>query len=152
MYSQADKGKAMVLPVVRYGGESWTIKKAKCQRIDAFKLWYWEDSWRSLGQQGDQTSQSLGKSTLNTCWKDWCWSWSSSTVGPLEKSLMLGKIEGRGEEGVRGWDGWMASPMQWIWTQANFMRWWGTGRPGVLQSMELQRVRHGWMTEQQLFC
>ena len=40
-----------------------------------------------------------------------------------------------GEENVRGWDGWMASPMQWMWTWANFRRWWGTGRPGVLLSM-----------------
>ena len=54
-----------------------------------------------------------------------------------------------GEEGIRGWDGWMASPMQWLWTWANFGRWWGApGRPGVLQSMELQRVGHNWATEQ----
>ena len=39
-----------------------------------------EDSWESLGQQGDQTSQSLRKSTLNTHWKNWCWSWSSNTL------------------------------------------------------------------------
>ena len=71
-----------------------------------------------------------------------------STLGALEKSLMLGKIDSRGEEGVRGWDGWMA---QWIWTWANFRRWWGTGRPGMLKSMGSQRVGHDWMTEQQLF-
>ena len=39
-----------------------------------------EDSQESLGQQGDQTSQSYGKSTLNTHWKDWCWSWNSSSL------------------------------------------------------------------------
>ena len=51
--------KAMVFPVVIYGCESWTIKKTKCQRIDAFKLWCWrrEDSWEFLGLQGDQMSQ-----------------------------------------------------------------------------------------------
>ena len=49
--------KAMVFPVVMYGYESWTIKKAECQRIDAFELWVGEDSWESLGLQGDQTSQ-----------------------------------------------------------------------------------------------
>ena len=49
--------KAMVFPAVIYECESWNIKKAKCQRTDAFKLW-WEDSWESLGLQGDQTSQS----------------------------------------------------------------------------------------------
>ena len=50
--------KAMVFPVVMYGCESWTIKKAECQRIDAFKLWCWEDSRESLGLQGDPTSPS----------------------------------------------------------------------------------------------
>ena len=50
--------KAMVFPVVMYGCESWTIKKAECQRIDAFELWCWKDSCESLGQKRDQTSQS----------------------------------------------------------------------------------------------
>ena len=50
--------KAMVFPVVMYGCESWTIKKAECQRIDAFELFAREDSWESLGQEGDQSSQS----------------------------------------------------------------------------------------------
>ena len=61
-----------------YRCESWTIKKAEGQKIDAFKLWFWEDSWESLGQQEDQTSQSWWKSTPN--WKDWCWSWNSNTL------------------------------------------------------------------------
>ena len=50
--------KAMVFPVVMYGCGSWTIKKTDCQRIGAFELWCWKDSWESLGQQGDPTSQS----------------------------------------------------------------------------------------------
>ena len=50
--------KAMVFPVVIYGCESWTLKKVEHQRIDAFELWCWEDSWESLGLQGDQASQS----------------------------------------------------------------------------------------------
>ena len=62
---------------------------------------------------------------------------------------MLGKIEGRGEEGIRGWDGWMVSPMQWTWTWTNAGGWWGTGRPGMLQSIESQKVGHGWANEQQ---
>ena len=52
--------KAMVFPVVMYGCESWTIKKVECQRIDAFELWFWRDSWESLGLQGDQTSHLKG--------------------------------------------------------------------------------------------
>ena len=50
--------KAMVFPVVMYGCESWTIKKAECQRLDAFELWCWRRLLRSLGLQGDLTSPS----------------------------------------------------------------------------------------------
>ena len=50
--------KAMVFPVVMYGCESWTVKKAERRKIDAFELWCWRDSWESLGLQGDPTSPS----------------------------------------------------------------------------------------------
>ena len=72
--------KVMVFPVVMYGCKRWTIKKAECPRIDAFELWYWRNSWESLGMQGDPTSLSSRKSILNIHWKDWCWSWSSNTL------------------------------------------------------------------------
>ena len=53
-----------------------------------------------------------------------------------------------GGEGVdRGWDGWMASPTQWTWVWVSSANWWWTGKPGVLQSMGLQRVGHDWATE-----
>ena len=52
-----------------------------------------------------------------------------------------------GEGDDRGWDGWMASPTQWTWICVNSRSWWWTGRPGVLQFMGSQRVRHGWATE-----
>ena len=55
------------------------------------------------------------------------------------------KVGGEGDD--RGWDGWMASPTQWTWVRVNSGSWWWTGRPGVLQSMGLQRVRHNWVTE-----
>ena len=84
LLTKAHLVKAMVFPVVMYGCESWTVKKAECWRIDAFELWCWRrllrvpwtDSWESLGLQGDQTNQSYRKSVLNIHWKDWCWSWS----------------------------------------------------------------------------
>ena len=63
----------------------------------------------------------------------------------LEKTLMLGKIEARGEGGNRGWDSWTASLTQWTWVWAN----WRTGKPGVLQFMESQRIKHDLATEQQ---
>ena len=50
--------KAMVFPVVMYGWEIWTVKKAECQRIDAFELWCWEKTRESLGLQGNPTSPS----------------------------------------------------------------------------------------------
>ena len=53
-----------------------------------------------------------------------------------------------GEEGIREWDGWTASLIQWTWSWVIFGRWWGTGRPGMLQSMGC-KVRHDWVTEQQ---
>ena len=68
----------------------------------------------------------------------------------LEKALMLGKIEGKRRRGWqrmrwlddRGWDGWMTSLIQWTWVWANSGRWWKTGKPGMLQSMGSQNVRH----------
>ena len=93
--------KAMVFPVVTYGCESWTVKWS-AEELMPSNCGAGEDFWGSLGQQGDKTSQSKGKSTLNTLWKDWYWSWNSSilviwfsSADSLEKFLMLGKIEGR---------------------------------------------------------
>ena len=64
----------------------------------------------------------------------------------LEKTLMLGKIEG-GRRRRWGLGGWMASPTQWTWVSVNSGSWWWTERPGVLQSMGSERVRHDWATE-----
>ena len=58
LLTKVRKAKAMVLPVVMYGCESWNIKNAERQRIDAFELWCWRRLLRVLGLQGDQTSQS----------------------------------------------------------------------------------------------
>ena len=66
----------------------------------------------------------------------------------LEKTLMLGKMEGRRRRrGDRGWDGWMASLTRRTWVWASSGSWWWTGKPGVLQSRQAQRVRHDWATE-----
>ena len=60
-----------------------------------------------------------------------------------------GRLKAGGEGDNREWDGWMASPTQWKWVWVNYRSWWWTGRPGVLQPMGSQRVRHDWATEQQ---
>ena len=100
-----------------------------------------EDSWKSLGKRGDQTSQSEERSTLNIQWKNWCWSWSSSILviwcdemTHWKSPWCWDRLRAE-EEGVRGWKGWMASLMQWTWTWANSGGWWGKGKPGVLQSL-----------------
>ena len=65
--------KGMVFPVVMYGCESWTVKKAECQRIDAFEMWCWRRLfWESLGLQGDPTSPFWRRSALGFLWKEWC--------------------------------------------------------------------------------
>ena len=65
----------------------------------------------------------------------------------FEKTLILGKIEGRRRRGWRGWDGWMALLTRWTWVWVKSRSWWWTGRPGVLQFMGSQRVGHDCVTE-----
>ena len=73
----------------------------------------------------------------------------SKWANSLEKTLMLQRWRAGGEEGDRWWDGWMASPTQWIWIGANSGRQWRIGKPGVVQSMGSQRVGHDLATEQE---
>ena len=72
--------KAMVFPVVMYGCESWTIKKAECRRIDAFELWCWRRLLR-VPWTARRSNQSILKETSPGCsLEDWCWSWNSNTL------------------------------------------------------------------------
>ena len=88
---------------------------------------------------------------LNIHWKGWCWSWNSSTLATWCKELTHWQrpwcretLKAGGEGDDRGWDGWMASLTQWTWVWVNSKSWWWTGKPGVLQSLVSQRVRHDW--------
>ena len=72
--------KAMVFPVVMYGGESWTIKKAEHWRIDAFELWYWRRLLRVLWTARRSNQSTLKRSVLDVHWWDWFWSWNSNTL------------------------------------------------------------------------
>ena len=65
----------------------------------------------------------------------------------LKRRWCLERLKARGEVDNRGWDRWMASVTRWTWVWASFGSWGWTGRPGVLQSIGLQRVRHNWVTE-----
>ena len=139
--------KDMVFPVVMYGCESWTIRKAECQRIDGFELWCWrrlespldckeikpvhpkgDQSWLFIGRTDAESSNTLATwcKKLIHLKRLWCW-----------ERLKAG---GGGDD--RGWDGWIVSPTQWTGVWESFRSWWWTGKPGVLQSMGSQTVRH----------
>ena len=146
--------KAMVFPVIMYGCESWTIKQAEHWRIDAFDCGVGEDSWEFLGLRGDPISPCYRRSVLSVHWKDWCWSWNSNTLATWCKDLTHWKrpwcwerLKAGGEGDDRGWDGWMALLTLWTWVWVDSGSWWWTGRPGMLQFMGLQRVRHHWEAE-----
>ena len=70
--------KAMVFPEVTYGCETWTIKKAECQRIDASELWCWRRLLRAPWTARRSNQSILKEISLNSHWKDWYWNWSSN--------------------------------------------------------------------------
>ena len=146
--------KAMVFPIVIYGCESWTVKKAERRRIDAFELWCWRRLLR-VPWTARRSNQSILKEISPGCslegmmlklklqyfghlseelthWKRlWCW-----------EGLGAG-----GERVHREWDGWMASLTQWTWVWVNSGSWWRTGRPDMLRFMGSQIVGHHWATQ-----
>ena len=143
----------MAFPVVLYGCESWTVKKAECWRIDAFELWCWRRLLR-VPWTAKRPNQSILKEIspgislegmmlklklqflATSCeelthWKRlWCWE----------------GLEAGGEGDDRGWDGWMASLTRWTWVWVNSGSWWWRERPGLLRFMGSQRVGHDWAT------
>ena len=107
--------KAMVSPVVMYGCESWTIKKAECQRIDAFELWCWRRLLR-VSWTARRSNQSILKEIISGCsleglmlkLKLQYFGHLMQRADSFEKTLILGKIEGRrrrGRQRMRWLDG-----------------------------------------------
>ena len=146
--------KTMVFPVVMYGCESWTVKKAECQRIDAFELC----RWRRLSRV-PWTARRSNQSILKEISPDYSLEGLMLKLklqylghlmrrtDSLEKILMLGKIEDgrrRGCQRMRWLDGITGSMDMSL---SKLQSWWWTGKPGVLQSVGLQRVWHNWGTE-----
>ena len=137
--------KAMVFPVVMYGCESWTVKKAEHWRIDAFELWCWRRllkvPWTARRSNQSilkeisplvfigRTDVEADSNTLAT----WC-----EELTHLKRPWSWERLKAGGERDNRGWDGWMASPTRWAWVWMNSGCWWQTGRPGVLRFMGLQ--------------
>ena len=135
--------RTMVFPVVMYGCESWSIKKAEHWRIDAFELWCWRRLLR-VPWTARKSNQSVRKEISPEYSLDGlmlkqfghllCLTWTVS----LEKTLMLEKIEGGREGDDRRWDGWMVSLTWRTWVWINSGSWWWTDwfqiRKGVCQA------------------
>ena len=112
-------------------------RKLSAKELMLLKCGVGEDSCESLGLQGDPTSPSSRRSVLGVHWKDWCWSWNSNTFVTWCEELTHWKrpwcwerLKEGGEGDNRGWDGWMASLMQWTWVWVGSRSWWWTGKPG----------------------
>ena len=123
-------------------------------RIDAFELRCWRrllrvpwTAWRSNQSILKEINPRISLEGMMLKLKLQYFGHLMRRVDSLEKTLMLGGIGAGGEGDDRGWDGWMASPTQWMWVWVNSGRWWWTGRPGVLRFMGSQRVGHDWATE-----
>ena len=146
--------KAMVFPMVMYGCESWTVKKAEHQRIDAFELWCWRRLLR-VPWTVRRSKQSILKEISCGCslegmmlklklqyFGHFMWK-----VDSLERLWCWDGLGAGGEGDNTGWDGWMVSLTRWTWVWVNSGSWWWTGRPGMLRFMGSQRVGHDWATE-----
>ena len=141
--------KGVVFPVVVYECESWTIKKAECQRIDAFELWCWRRLFDSpldckeilpVHPKVNQSWIFIGKTDVEAetpiLWppdvKNWL-IWKDPDDWKDPERLKAGEEGGDG-----GWDGWMASLTQWTWVWVNSRSWCWTARPGMLQPVGSQ--------------
>ena len=139
--------KAMVFPVVIYGCESWTVKKAERQRIDAFELWCWRRLLRVpwIARRSNQSilkeiNPGISLEGMMLKLKLQYFGHLMRRADSLERLWCWEGLGAWGEGDYRGWDGWMASRTRWTWVWVNSGSWWWTGRPGVLRFMGSQRV------------
>ena len=147
----------MVFPVVIYGCERWTIKKAECWRIDVFGVESvvvlektlespldckkiqpdhpkWDKSWVFIARTDVAAETPILWPPHAKCWL-------------IRKYSDAGRDCGKERRGDRGWDDWMASPTRWTWIWVISGSMWWTGRPGMLRFMGSQKVGHDWATE-----
>ena len=111
-------------PVIIYGSESWTIKKAECWRIDAFELWCWRRLlwvfWMAMRSNHSTLKEiSLEYLSEGLMLKLQYFGHLMQRTDSLEKTPVMGKFEGWRRIGNRRWDGWMALPTGWTWVWAN---------------------------------
>ena len=139
------------------GCESWTIKKAEHQRIDAFELWCWRRLlrvpwWARRSNQSilKEISPEYSLKELMLKLKLQYFGQVMQRTDSLEKTLMLGKIEGQRRRRWKRMRWLVVSLTQWTWVWASSGSWWWTGKLNVLQSLGSQRVGHDWATELKL--
>ena len=103
----------MIFPVVMYGCENWTVTKAEYQRIGVFELWCWRRLLRVPWTAGRSNQSILKEISPGVLWKDWCWSWNSSTLAtPCEELTHWKRLwcwEGLGAGGE-----WLQQRMRWL--------------------------------------
>ena len=145
--------KAIFFPVVMYGCESWTVKKAERRRIDAFELWCWRllrvpwTARRSNQSILKEISSEYSLEGLMLKLKLQYFDYLMRRADSFEKTLMLGKIEDRRRRGRQRMR-WLDDITDWctrVWVNSG--SWWWTGRPGVLWFMGSRRVGQDWETE-----
>ena len=146
--------KAMDLPGVMYGSESWTIKKADHRRIDAFELWCWRRLLRVPWTARRSNQSILKEFSPDYSLEGLMLTWNFNTLATwceelthLKRPWCWERLKAGGEGDDGGHDGWMASPTQWTWVWVNSRSWWWARKHVVLQSMGSQRVGHDWATE-----
>ena len=145
--------KIYLFPVVMYRCESWTIKKAERQRIDAFELWCRRRLLR-VPWTARRSNQSILKEispeySLEGLMLKLKLQYSGQLIRrtDLKRPWCWERLKAGEEEDDRGWDGCVASLTQWTWVWVSSRSWWWTGKAGVLQSTGSQKVRHNWVTE-----
>ena len=143
---------ALVFPVVRYVCEL-NCKESWVPKIDTFELWCWRRLLRvpwtaRISNQSilDEISPEYSLEGLMLKLKLQYFGYLLRQTDSFERSW-FGEWLKAGEGDDRGWDGWMASPIQWTWVWVSSGNWWWTGKPGILQAMGSERVRHDCVTE-----
>ena len=146
--------KAIVFPVVVW---MWQLDYKESWALKNWCFWtvVLEKTLESpLDSKEIQPVHPKGDQSLGVHWKDWCCSWNCNTLATwceelthLKRPWCWERLRAGGKGDDRRWDDWMASRSQWTWIWASSRNWWWTRRPGVLQLMGSQRVRHDWATE-----
>ena len=151
--NKGPSSRAVVFPIVIYGCESWTIKKAKCRRIDAFELWCWRRLLR-VPWTVRRSNKSILKEISPGCSLEGLmlklnlqyFGHLMQRADSFERPWCWERLKAGGEGDDRGWEGWMASPARWTWVWASSGVSNGLGNLVCCSSWGC-RVGHNWATE-----